>query len=238
MNLAPVELNRQLASAVRYAASSERFYISGKARFYRLIGFGLVALGLGIAVGFGFYGYSLVTRNSENLSNFSEVLAKALSDVNFRTSADGAVQLQPRELTLSVGQTVSLDGSTRISLDPSATVRADGEIRIDSSAVTSSAGSASKPSVAAPSIVNFTVFKGVPFDKGSVQTGWIFLTSAQKSPTQQYCYYTEAADTPGRNYVLDIAVDRKLEAPQTQGSSFDLAAAFDKCVWFKGDASE
>jgi hypothetical protein len=82
--------------------------------------------------------------------------------------------------------------------------------------------------------VNFTVFKSVPFDKGTVMTGWTFLTSAQRSPTAQFCYYTEESDfTPGRHMMLDIGTDEKLQPPKTVPNGFDLDGAFSKCVWFR-----
>ena len=62
MRLIPTELNHRLAGAVRYSVSADRFYIAGKAGFWRLVGVGLVAFAIGSALGLGFYGFSYVTR--------------------------------------------------------------------------------------------------------------------------------------------------------------------------------
>jgi hypothetical protein len=235
MNLIPTELNQRLANAVRYSVAADRFYIAGKAGFWRLVGVGLVGLGIGAAVGIGFYGYSHVSRNSENLKSLSVAFSKALSEVRLQATAEGTVQLEPREITLAPGQTISLDPNSRLLLDPSARVTVDGEIKIQGPSISLPQATPSRSSSSIPTITNFTVFKSVPFDKGSVQTGWIFLTSAQKSPTDQYCYYTEALDTPGRDIHLDIGTNGKLEKPKVLPNSFDANAAFSNCVWFRDE---
>jgi hypothetical protein len=235
MNLIPSELNQRLANAVRYSVAADRFYIVGKAAFWRVVGVGLIAFGLGAAAGIAFYGYSHVSGNTENLNSLSSVFSKALSEVRLRATAEGTVQLEPREIMLAPGQTISLDPSSRLLLDPSAKVLADGEITLQGPSISLPQGTASRSASSVPTITNFTVFKSVPFEKGAVQTGWTFLTSAQRSPTTQYCYYTEASDTPGRNVMLDIGTDEKLETPKVLPNSFDVAAAFTHCVWFRAE---
>jgi hypothetical protein len=64
-------------------------------------------------------------------------------------------------------------------------------------------------------------------------TGWNFLTSSQKSPTEEYCYYTQDAETPGVNVDLTLGHNRKPEIPKTVPNGFDTAAAFNRCVWFR-----
>ena len=66
-------------------------------------------------------------------------------------------------------------------------------------------------------------------------TGWQFLTSTQKLPTHQYCYYTESSDAPGLNVILDIGDDEKMDTPKKVPAGFDMPAAFNKCVWFRGE---
>ena len=121
-------------------------------------------------------------------------------------------------------------------LDPSARVRADGEITIQGPSLSTPYTSENRPQTTITNITNFTVFKYVQFEKGTVQTGWIFLTSAQKLLTTQYCYYAEASDMKGRNISLDVARDGKLDPPKVRPNNFDLDTAF-KCVWFSGDAT-
>jgi hypothetical protein len=235
MNLVPSNLNLRLAEFVRNSIASDLFRIGAKVGFWRLVGLGILLFGLGAATGLGFYGYSYLSRNLDNRRLLTAALSKALADVRLKARADGVVQLEPRAINLAGGQTISLDSSSRILLDQGAKVRADGEITIEGPVISVSPTMMANPKPTLPPIVNFTVFKGIPFNKGTVQTGWIFLTSAQKSPTDQYCYYTEAADTPGRNVMLDIGENGNLEVPKPLPEGFDLAAAFSRCVWFQED---
>jgi hypothetical protein len=59
------------------------------------------------------------------------------------------------------------------------------------------------------------------------------LTSAQRSPSDQYCYYTEDAETPDVNVVVDLGEDGKMNTPHDTPNGFDIASAFSRCVWFK-----
>ena len=236
MNLVPTELNQRLANAVRHSIDADRFNIGGRAGFWRFVGVGVLVFGIGSAVGTACYGYSRIYRNKYNLMQFSSALTKALAEVQLKATAEGTVHLEPGEITLAQGQRVSLDNSSRLLLDPAARVRADGEITIQGPAVSTLSPGSSGSRAPLPNIVNFTVFKSVPFEKGTVQTGWIFLTSAQRWPTQQYCYYTEQSETPGRNVMLDVGLDEKLDAPKIIPNNFDISAAFSKCVWFKGNS--
>jgi hypothetical protein len=220
--------------------AADRFYITAKAGFWRLVGLGFVSCGLGAALGFGFYGYSYVTRNSENFGVFSSTFSKALMDVHLRATAEGTVELQPRVLSLADGQTVSIDPNSRVLLDPTAKVLADGVLQVQAPSI--SMPRSSTPQTAAsrvPTITNFEVFKSVAFDKGTVMTGWKFLTSVQRAPTHQHCYYTyysQNFETPGLNIDLDIGIDGRRETPKAKPKEFDMEAAFNRCVWFKSES--
>jgi hypothetical protein len=235
MNLLPSRLNEALAASVQNKLAAEMFYISGKSGFWRGIGVGLVGLGIGSGVGLGFYGYSFVTRNDNNLAVLSAAFSKALSEVQLHGSADGTVKFEPHEIALSKGQTVSFDPTSRLQLDSSAKITADGQIKIQTPVV-SVPQSATRAKGVAPTITNFTIFKSVPFDKGAVQSGWKFLTSAQRSPTTQYCYYQETGDNPDVSVRIEVGVDEKIQPSKSLSKSFDIAAAFNKCVWFRKDA--
>jgi hypothetical protein len=235
MNLIPTELNQRLASAVRYSLSADRFYISGKAGFWRLVGLGLVTFAVGVAAGFSFYGYSYITQSSDALNVLSSTFSKALAEVQLRGVAEGTVQLEPNEISLAKDQTLSLDPTSRVLLDPTAKVHADGEIRVQAPSISTAQG----PRRAAPTpvITNFTVFKRVPFENGEIMTGWTFLTSAQKIPTYQYCYYTEKLEASPLEPVVFFAADERLDPPKKLPKGFNIDAAFKKCVWFNRESS-
>jgi hypothetical protein len=213
--------------------SAELSVVSGRSGFWRAVGIGVLGFGIGAAMGIGFYGYSFVSRTSGQMEIFSSALQKSLSTVELRATADGKIELTSPELTLAKGATVSFDSSSRLSLDPAAKVVADGEIRVQTPAISTPRTPTPKNAAQTKTIANFTVFKSVPFEQGSVLTGWIFLTSAQESPTQQYCYYNEKGDNSDLAIRIDLATDGVPEVTKTAPKAFDAIAALAKCVWFK-----
>lgn len=236
MKLLPTRLNQQLSESVFNKISAEMLYISGKSSFWRAIGFGLIGFGLGSAVGLGFYGYSFVSRNSNNLDVLTSSLADALSDLQLHATAVGSVEIEPREISLAKGQTISLDSSSRLLLDPSSRILVEGEVKVQTPTVSVPQNANPRSKSSTPTITNFTVFKSVPYEKGSVQTGWIFLTSAQKSPTSQYCYYTESAENSDVSLRVDVGTNEQMEASNKVTATFNLPAAFSRCVWFRKES--
>jgi hypothetical protein len=230
------EFNQRLSEFIRSRINADRSYFAARVAFWRLVGLGILAFSVGAAIGVGFYGYSYVVGNSDNLALLSSEFSKALSTVELRTSAEGVVQVEPHEISLAKGQTITFDSNSRVVLDPTAKIQVNGEIQVQAPSI-SAPQSATTPKVPSmvPSITNFTVFKRVPFDNGSVVTGWVFLTSIQKAPSTQYCYYTESGDISDVDIILDIAENQNMETPKTKPKSFDMTAAFARCVWFKGD---
>jgi hypothetical protein len=232
MNILPTELNRRLSECVRNRIAGENSLIAGRIHFWRFVGLGLAAFGIGTAVGISFYGYAFVTKNTDNMNSVASTLSKALADIQLHATAEGTVQIEPREIALAKGQTISLAQNSRVLLEPGSRVLADGEVRVER-IVSAPSPNTRRPVAAAPVIIDFTVFKSVPFDKGTVMTGWRFETSTQKAPVSQYCYYTEDAQMPGVSVTLDIGKNEELESPKTLPKNFDLAAAFNRCVWFR-----
>jgi hypothetical protein len=128
MNLAPTDLNQRLSEAVRNRVAADRLAVAEQAGFIRLVGVGFIAFGIGAALGIGFYGYSLISRNSENMKTLSLAFSKALSEAELRGTAVGTVQVKPNELSLAKGQSVSLDNQARVLLDPKAAAKVISDI--------------------------------------------------------------------------------------------------------------
>ena len=166
MNLAPTDLNRQLSEGVRNSIAADRFAVAGQAGFFRIVGVGLIAFGVGVALGIGLYGYSFISRYSDNINILSSTFSKALSEAELRATAVGTVQLKPNELSLAKGQTVSIDSQARVLLDPKATVTADGELRFQAPSISAPQSVAPRPTGNVPNITNFTVFKTVHLTRG------------------------------------------------------------------------
>lgn len=75
-------LNQNLAEAVSSRISAEMSAISGRAAFWKAVGVGVLGLGVGAALGIGFYGYSFVTRNGSQLDVLTSALEKSLAQSN------------------------------------------------------------------------------------------------------------------------------------------------------------
>jgi hypothetical protein len=233
LNIPATEFNRRLSDLLRNSIFANEHYIVSRVAFWRLIGLGIVTFGLGATVGLAFCGYAYVTRNSVNLSALSVILAKALDQARLTSVAEGTLQIEPHEIALAKGQTISLDTAATVLLDPKSTVKVEGEIELQSPSISIPPGTSSQSGQRIPTITNFTVFKRVPFQNGAILTGWNFLTSNQKSPSDQYCYYSESAEN--FSVFLSIAEVQKLSTPKTSPQGFDMLAAFNRCVWFNGD---
>jgi hypothetical protein len=188
---------------------------------------------MGTAVGIAFYGYAQITRNTSRFNELVYAFSSALSDAHLKAAAEGTVHIEPHEISLAKGQTISVDGASHIALDPKAMVLVQGDINIPLPSVSIPQNTAGRSVTGIPVITNFTVFKSLSYEKGDVFTGWKFLTSAQQFPTSQYCYYTEKSDTSPLEPVLYIGVDEKLTPPKKLPNDFDINAAFSKCVWFR-----
>lgn len=231
VEISATDLNQRLAQATVSAIDAEKFYIAGKSKFWRFAGIGLIGLAIGGATGLGFFGYARIKANSTHFDVVAASFAAALAKAELKASAEGTVLVEPNEITLAKEQTISLAPNSTVSLSPGAAIRAEGEITVHGPALAAAQRTTSHTS-GIPPIENFTVFKSVPYGKGTVQTGWVFLTSSQPIPNRQYCYYSEASDVPGRNISIDIAADEKIDNTTTSPSTFDVRAAFAQCVWF------
>ncbi len=228
MKIISTELNDRLSKFVNSRITVDESYFAARAAFWRLTGFGILMFGIGSACGAALYGYSYISGNSESLMLFSSTLSKKLSEVQFKAVAEGTVKIEPNEINLAKGQSILIDNNSKLHLEQPAQIQV-GEIKISIPAVSNP-----QPQAKAPIIKQtFTIFKSVPFSGGTVMTGWNFMTNLQKSPTSQYCYYTENTENEESNVVINIADDRKLEKTSTLPKDFDIMEAFNRCVWFK-----
>jgi hypothetical protein len=233
----PSPLNQHLAKALSSRMSAEMSAVSGRAGFWKAMGIGALGFGVGVAVGIGFFGYSFITRTSSQMEILSSALQMALSSIELHGLADGKINLTSSELKLAKDATILFDSGSRLLLDPTAKVVADGEIRLQLPAISMPRGPTPKIASQTKTISNFTVFKSVPFEQGNIFTGWVFLTSAQESPTLQYCYYNERDENSDVAIRVDLATDGIPEPIKTVPRAFDAAVALTKCVWFRKDRS-
>jgi hypothetical protein len=109
LSIPATEFNRRLLDLLRNSSSINEFLITSRVVFWRLVGLGTLAFGLGAAVGFAFWGYAHIVRNSINVTAVSKILAKGLEEARLAGVAEGTLQIDPHEISLAKGQTISLD---------------------------------------------------------------------------------------------------------------------------------
>jgi hypothetical protein len=113
LSIPATEFNGRLSGLLRNSSSINEFLITSRVVFWRLVGLGTLAFGLGAAVGLAFWGYAHIVRNSINVTAVSKILAKGLEEARLTGVAEGTLQIDPHEISLAKGQTISL---TRLQL--------------------------------------------------------------------------------------------------------------------------
>ena len=208
-NTAP---NVAMAATVQRRLQADTAALRAKNAFWRLSGFGVLAVLVGGGLGLALYGYSYVTDQRAAGGEIGHAIAEALRGAKL----EGTVKLA--------------DGSS-VKLDPNATVRLDTHIDINGPRPTDQqlAPNAMPPSAVKP-VTNYTIFKSVKFDQGEVVTGWNYTTSADTKPNLQYCYYTHLT---GENVSARFTIGTD-GLPVSRGADwdFDNVAAFSNCTWF------
>lgn len=78
-------------------------------------------------------------------------------------------------------------------------------------------------------VTDFTVFKTVEFDKGSIVTGWRYASSEDVTPAYQFCYYS-VSSSEHTSVRYDFATDGVM-LPDALGLPINIEQAFANCVW-------
>jgi hypothetical protein len=231
MKIVPSRLNAVLGNTLSARIGAETNLIESKQFFVKSVGLGFLGLGAGGALGAILYGYSYVSNARSTTEMLTSALTNSLSKIELHAQAVGNVDISPSELRIAPDQKISLSPQSRLKLDPNAKVLAEGSMRIQLPTVSAPAP-APKSNARPPTINNFTIFKSVDFQTGKVITGWKFLTSTQKEPTSQYCYYNERGDNSDVAINITFAEDGAIKKDRIP-PKFDVETAFSKCVWFR-----
>jgi hypothetical protein len=229
--------NQVLEAAVSRRIASDTLKSTAMAAMYRCLGIGGCFLLLGGGVGLALYGYSYITDTRTSMDKLASAIADALDKVQLKGTmmVNGSVPLDTTDAKVRLdtdGAKVKLDAD-----DATVKLDADGStVKLNTNGSTFTRPSkqqldqSATPASHAATVTNFTIFKEVMFADGKVVTGWKFDSSEDKTPEQQYCYYTgETKSNVSIRY--DIAIDHK---PKTDVKDlpFDLKAAVANCVWF------
>lgn len=198
--------NRVLASAVNARIKSDARLLNARAAGYRLAGAGGFCALLGIAIGAVLWGYAQTRGPAADADRVASAIAQALSGLTLKT--EGTVKLDPNS-------TVGLGGRSEIPTPTPAQL-----------------GANAVPDSKAAVLTNFTVFKNVPFGQGQVVTGWNFTSSEQKSPSHQYCYYSEQLDGTSK-VTIDLGENGRYLPQAKNRANVEPTTAYTNCVWFK-----
>jgi hypothetical protein len=138
------------------------------------------------------------------------------------------------EVRLAEPATVTLASPAEVSLAPDAAVEARGKVLADPLPHPSAELLAGGRADGETSVVtNFTIFKSVPFQGGSVVTGWRFDSSQDRRPSAQYCYFTQDLGDTDTAVRIALAFDGEPNPKATPRKGFDPARARQSCIWFQ-----
>jgi hypothetical protein len=196
--------NRVLASAVNAKIKADARIINAKAAFWRLAGWGLVCAMIGVGAGAALWGWTYSRGPAVEADQMARAVAAALGTVTLKT--EGTVKLDPEARI----------GAAAPTPRPSETQLGEGQ----------------KPASEAAVNTAFTVFKNVPHGAGQVVTGWNYTSSEQKTPTHQYCYYSEQLDG-GSKITVDLGENGRANLAARGRGAMEPATAYANCVWFK-----
>jgi hypothetical protein len=243
----PTPENQALAAAVEARMRADSRIVSAKAMLLRLAGIGgLVAL-TGVGAAAAMLGYSFIKDERPSADKIADALVRALDRTtlkatgDFRLADDAKVRLDNPTVSLDPNASLRVDGPLR--LDPQATVKLDPQAKVQ----VAGAGEAPRPTPqqlqqeaktasGAKPVTNYTIFKSVAFGQGSVVTGWSFTTSEQSAPARQYCYYVQDGAEANAQVKVDVALDGVM-LPNLKTRSFEPNAAAASCTWFDGKAT-
>jgi hypothetical protein len=208
--------NHALADATVSRLKAEARIESTRASLFRVGGYSIFVVCLGLGCGAALLGYSSIKKAQSSSNEIAKVLTTAINGAPITTKGevrllpDAGVSLKPdATVKIEPGATVEVQ-ATRPSFDPLA--------------------SRAQPNTGGM-LTSSTVFKEVKYSKGAVITVWIFASNEHTTPTRQRCYYTERADKASAPIVTEIAVNGQMVS-HVRRPQIDPAAAATNCVWF------
>jgi hypothetical protein len=216
--------NRALADATISRLKAEARIESTKASLFRVGGYSIFVVCLGLGCGATFLGFASIKKAHSSSDEIAKILSTGINSATIKTR--GEVRILPSAIvSLKPGTTVNLR-PTLVKLEPGASVQVqDPGPRVDP--FTNGAQPTSGGSV----VTNYTVFKEVKYSRGAVMTEWTFGSNEHTTPNRQRCYYVEHGAEASASIVTELAVNGRtvLHARRPQ---VDTTAAATNCVWF------
>ena len=218
--------SRGLADATISRLKADARFESTRANLFRLGGYSIFVVCLGLGCSAAFLGYSSIKKAQSSSYEIAKILSAPINSTavtvkgEVKLGSDAIVALKP-------DTTVRLDPTAATKLEPGGTVEMkDTRLRFDP--FTNRAQPISGKSV----VTNYTVFKEVKYAKGAVMTAWTFASNDHMTPTRQRCYYVEPADQASASILTELAVNGQM-VRHAQPPRIDITAASTNCVWFE-----
>jgi hypothetical protein len=224
-------VDKNSVAAGLYAATKNQILADtqrakAQARMWNWGGVSVGALGIGAGLWLGCAGYA-ATQDPETKAARA-YMAAMKTPVKVTVSGEVGIK-DGQQVGLAKGGMVGVSPDSTVRLDPNATVRAVADAPRPSAAQTRSNA---RPASGAPVVTNFYRFNRVPFGAGEVQTGWVFASSDDAKPTEQFCQYLEGENADSRAALFPLGRDGVMRLPDSAPAGVDARAAFQSCVWW------
>jgi hypothetical protein len=194
-------------------------------------GIALCLTGLGVAA--ALYGYSFMLSVRPAAEQTAKALVDAFGRTQLKTTVSGVMSLSPTELRLAKGQTAKLYEGTTVRLDPNSSVRVIGDIKMPQPSKEQLQIGTTSASDELP-FTTYTIFKGVSYGRGSVESGWHYDLSDTTRPRFQVCHYRESVDQ-GVMGKITLAVNGSPRRPSNSTKlPFNFDEALGNCLWVSG----
>jgi len=193
----------------------------------------LILCGLAVVGYAGCLGYAKTQEpETEAAKAFMAAMKKPVEvEVTAKGTVTGTVNLADNQhVTVSGNVGVKDDARVALSVPPDATIGTRAVNDAQRPTPTQLQADA-RPASGAPVVTNFYRFKRVPFGAGEVQTGWVYESSDDRRPSEQFCQYLEGENGATRALVI-LGRDGVMTPRDSAPAGIDARAAFASCVWF------
>jgi hypothetical protein len=130
---------------------------------------------------------------------------------------------------------VRVEEGTTVKLDPSSSVRVVGDLKIDMPQPSKQQLQLETTSASDElPFTNYTIFRSVGYDSGTVVTGWNYDLTDPLRPKSQYCYYEQKVNKD-LSVRYSVAINNSPLAPSPLVKpKFNFDGAVLNCIWFSG----
>ena len=228
--------NRRYVYAMNIRIADELRFIKSQVWLARLLGGGIFFILLGIVIFVGCLAYKNINqKNDETI--LAKSVEEALDGFVLKAKVDGAVKIENPIVQLIPNQSIAISEDSSLKIADGESVTIKGDVSVAMPLQNQGISIASDLRVSGQKNVQtnapyFTVFKSMPYNLGFVYTGWKFLSTSQKFPTEQYCYYIQSDKYSDMTAFFHFAENGTLGKDLVPPSGVNINEAMDLCIWF------